>query len=116
MENFQPAPVDVNPNDLMREMNSVIQYGSLEDLKVLIEKGIGVDQTDWEGRTALQMMTAKGNKEAVEFLISKGADVNKAFLYQGRIPKTALDAARETNRKEIEEVLISHGAKMASEL
>lgn len=100
----------------MRKMSEVIQYGSLQDLKDLIEKGFDVNQTDWEGRTALQMMTAKGNKEAVEFLLSKGANVNKVFLFQGRLPKTALDAAKETGRKEIEEILLLHGAKKASEL
>ncbi len=116
MENFNPAPEDSNQNDLMRKMNELIQYGSIQDLKTYIEEGGDINQTDWEGRTALQMMTAKGNKEAVEHLLSKGADINRIFMFQGRLPKTALDAARETGRKEIEAILTSYGAKTASEL
>lgn len=105
-----------NPNDLRRKMNNIIQYGSLQDLIDFVESGNDVDQVDWEGRTALQMMSAKGDKAAIEFLISKGADLNKIFMFQERIPKTALDAAIETRRTEIQKILMSHGAKMASEL
>jgi ankyrin repeat protein len=116
MKNLSHTPDDINPNDLMRKMDQIIQYGSIKDLQTYIEEGGNVDQTDWEGRTALQMMSAKGNEEAVKFLLSKGADVNKIFMYRGRIPKTALDAARETKRKSIEEILVASGAKSAIEL
>tara|TARA_B100002051_G_scaffold147570_1_gene139635 strand:+ start:6991 stop:7398 length:408 start_codon:yes stop_codon:yes gene_type:complete len=105
-----------NPNVLMREVDKAIQYGTVEDLESLYDKGIDIDQTDWEGRTALHMMSAKGNKEAVEMLISRGANINAVFLFQGRLPKTALDAATETGRTEIADILISHGAKFGKDV
>ena len=37
-------------------------------------------------------------------------------MYQGRFPKTALDAARETRHHEIEQILLKHDAKTGEEL
>lgn len=102
---------EINPNKLRKLLDQALQYGNLEDLEDLFNEGMDIDQTDFEGRTALQMMSAKGNKKSVEMLIAKGADVNRVFMYHGDIPKTALDAATETRRNEIVDLLIAHGAQ-----
>ncbi len=113
MENFESQK---NPNDLMRQMDHTLQFGDINDLKILFEQGISVDQTDFEGRTPLMMSAVRGKKEIVEMLINLGADVNYVFMYQGRLPKTALDAARESGKSEIEQILLKHGAKTGKEL
>ena len=61
-------------------------------------------------------MSFKGNKSAVEMLISRGANINSVFMYHGSIPMTALDAAKEGRKNEIISMLLAHGAKTGSEL
>jgi ankyrin repeat protein len=48
-----------------------------------------------------------GSKNAVEFLISKGADIE----YENGSGKTALMLAVSKNKKEVIDVLKKHGAK-----
>jgi ankyrin repeat protein len=107
---------DVNPNDLMRKMDQVIQYGSIADLEELFNNGMDINQTDFAGRTALQMMAFKGNEAAVRMLLSRGADVNYVYMHHDRVPMTALDAARESGKNEIANILLAHGAKLGKEL
>ncbi|MGA2775841.1 MAG: ankyrin repeat domain-containing protein, partial [Candidatus Omnitrophota bacterium] len=56
--------------------------------------------------TALIFAATNGNKEIVELLLSKGADVN-AKANNG---ETALMSTAETNKKEIVKLLLSKGA------
>jgi len=107
---------EVNLNDLIRQMDHTLQYGTNEDLLSLFDKGMKIDQTDFEGRTALHLMSFKGKKDIVEELISRGANVNAVFMYQGRLPKTALDAAKEARKNEVVDILLANGAKTGEEL
>lgn len=116
MENPQKYLVSENPNDRMRLMDRALQKGTGSDLEALFESGIDINQTDFEGRTALMMSAVFGKRDVVEMLIKRGADVNKIYMYQGRIPQTALDAARESKKSEIEQILLAHGAKTGKEL
>lgn len=50
--------------------------GNVEKVAALIQKGVGVDAKDKDGRTPLQLAVSEGRIEVVEFLIEKGADVN----------------------------------------
>jgi len=105
--NFEGA----NPNELRKLMNQTLQYGNTADLEILFDDGMDVNQVDFEDRTALMMKAAQGKKDAVEMLLRRGADVNRIFMYQGRVPKTALDGALENGKTEIADILIAHGAK-----
>lgn len=105
-----------NPNDLRRSLDQVLQYGKIEDLVKLLDEGMDVNQEDFSGRTALQLYAFRGNKEAVQMLLDQGADVNKINMYHDRIPLTALDSAREGKRKNVEEILLAHGAKTGAEI
>ena len=107
---------EINPNKLCKLLDQALQYGTIEDLEGLFNEGMDINQTDFEGRTALQMMSAKGNKKAVEMLLVRGANVNMIFMYHGSVSKTALDAATETRRNEIVDLLIANGAKTGEEL
>ena len=110
------AQESINPNELRRKLDDALRRGNTEELEVLFDSGMDIDQTDWEGRTALQMVAYRGNKNAVEMLLARGANVNAIFMYQGRVPQTALDAAREANKSEVVEVLLAHGAKTGREI
>lgn len=92
-------------------------FGSPDELIRQITEGeIGIDDTDFEERTAVMMMTAQGHTEAVKWLIAHGANLNRINMYQGRIPMSALDAARQTNRKILEQLLRDNGAKSGQEI
>ena len=107
---------NLNPNELRKLMDDALQHGTTTDLESLFDDGMDVNQDDFEGRTALMMSAAKGKKDAVEMLLKRGADVNRVYWYQQRLPRTALDAAIETGKKEIANILTAHGAKTAKEL
>jgi hypothetical protein len=92
-------------------------FGSPDELIRKIEEGeIGINDTDFEDRTALMMMTAQGHTNAVERLIAQSADLNRINMYQGRIPMSALDAARQTKRKALEQLLLDNGAKSGRDI
>lgn len=110
------TPEEVNPNESMKRLDQALQYGTIDDVWSLFDQGMDINQTDFEGRTALQLMSFRGSKEVVEQLIARGADVNQMFLYQGRVPMTALDAAREANKTEVVELLLTNGAKTGKEV
>lgn len=43
---------------------------------VLFKNGMDINQTDHKGRTALELMSFKGNRIMVEWLLASGADIN----------------------------------------
>ena len=57
--------------------------------------------------TALMVASKKGHRDIVEYLLTKGADVNKSTLSG----KTALGLAIEGGHAEIRDMLLEHGAK-----
>lgn len=116
MKPSQRNLADENPNERMKLMNQVLQYGNISDLETLFESGMNINQTDYEGRTALMMSAVQGRKDIVEMLIRRGADINFTFMYHGRIPQTALDAAHECRKSEIEQILLAQGAKTGKEV
>lgn len=108
--------LDSDPMERMRKAERAF-FGPADKLLEQIDKGdLGVDDTDFEDRTAIMIMTARGKTDVVEELLSRGANVNLINMFQGRIPMSALDAARQTNRKEIEQLLLENGAKPGREL
>ena len=110
--NFQ----ELNQNELKKLLDRALQFGSREDLEALFDQGMDINQGDFSDRTALMMAASTGKKEVVLMLLERSADVNKVCMYQGRIPLTALDAAREKNKTEIVNILLEHGAKTGKEL
>jgi ankyrin repeat protein len=116
METYKNEQLSKNPNERMKLMDHALQFGNTSDLEALFNQGMDINQTDFQGRTALMMSVVNGKNDVVEMLIRRGADVNCVFMYQDRLPKTALDAARECRKAEIEKILIEHGAKTGSEL
>ncbi|KAK5628834.1 hypothetical protein RRF57_004549 [Xylaria bambusicola] len=96
------------------------QDGGVEMLAMLLDQGLNInyrdkkrvslrDQQDpWAGDawyqlslTALHMAAKKGNKDAVKFLISRGAKINEPEFYGA----TARDLALEAGHHEVVEIL-----------
>jgi hypothetical protein len=110
-------PEAINPNTLREKIDNILQTGTPTDLEVLIDNEvIGVDQEDFQGRTALMLYASQGKMDAVTMLLERGAEINHIFWYQDRIPMTALDAARQTNNNKIVDLLSGLGAKSGREL
>lgn len=116
METPQRNLQDEHPAKLRELMDNTLEFGTTTDLEALFDDGMDINQTDHQDRTALMMSAARGKKDAVEMLLKRGADVNIVMKYQGRLPKTALDAATENGKTEIANILLAHGAKKGSEL
>jgi len=110
------TPEDVNPNELRKKMDNALQRGTMADLEALFDSGVSVNQEDYQGRTALMLLTFMGRKDDVEKVLARGADVNRVLMFQDRIPMTALDAARQSGRREIADILVGLGAKSGKEL
>lgn len=55
----------------------MVNRGNIEIVKLLIEKGIDVNDVDRDGETALMYASYKKNKEMMELLIKNGAKSNK---------------------------------------
>ena len=94
------------------------QEGDIVAVKQHLAAGTDVNaKDDYLGMTILQSAALGGQKEIVELLIAKGADVN-AKDWEGNTP---LDMAvskepRAEGKKEIANLLRKHGGKTAEEL
>jgi hypothetical protein len=90
-------------------LRQTIEGSKVEAAKVIIESGkANLDAKDRDGLTPLIMATTRGQKEIVEALVAKGADLNGKDGY-GRTP---LHAAITANQKEIATMLIEKGADL----
>jgi len=96
-------------------MLSLVKYPDVA--KTLIKKGADVNAAITEGegagRTVLMMATQYSNKEIVEMLLDKGANVNaEAYDTQLKGPRTALTEAILRGDLEITKALLDKGAKV----
>ena len=89
-------------------MVSAIEAGDLAKVKELVEQGEDVNSSSDEiGESLLQIAARCGRDEIVEYLISRGADVNAEQTHRFYKGMTALHCAAN---KHITEMLIEHGA------
>jgi len=79
----EPTGQEINPNELRKKLDAVLQYRTIEELYALFDEGMDINQTDFQDRTALMLMAHRGEKDVVENLIARGADVNKVMMYHG---------------------------------
>jgi Trypsin-like peptidase domain/Ankyrin repeats (many copies) len=74
-----------NP-DWVRYVSAIIGDTAVKDeLKVLLDAGLGVNARDRRSRTALHMAAMLGQVELARYLVAKGADINAADA-EGRTP------------------------------
>lgn len=83
---------------------------SIENMEILIKLGANVNAKHhrFYNEPPLQHAVARGDKLAVEFLLSKGADVN----IKNGVLATPLSYVSTENGKEIAKILIKHGANV----
>lgn len=60
-----------------QEFLSAAEQGNLDILKGCLEKGVNIDITNRQGRTAIINASLNKHYECVKFLINAGADINK---------------------------------------
>jgi ankyrin repeat protein len=67
----------MSQNELLAEFLQAAQDGNLEGLKNCLAKGVDINATNCQKRTAITLASLHKQYECVEFLISAGADINK---------------------------------------
>lgn len=83
--------------------------GDLAEVKSLIERGADANESDFGGFTCLHEAALAGHNDIVEYLIEKGANVNKQALEFGDFETPLMDAA-ENKHIETVKILLKHGA------
>lgn len=66
--------------------HAAVVNNHLESVRVLLDSGVDVNQTDLDGRTAISAAAKLGLYEMCQLLISYGADVNKRSTRGGPTP------------------------------
>jgi len=93
-----------------KDIRDAAANGSVKDVKRFIEKkGDDVNEKSSNGFTPLHRAAASGRTEIVEFLLSKGADIN-ATLYSNMGGWTPLHIAITNKRAGVVKILVNHGA------
>ena len=93
----------------LQDLFDVIGTGSYEDVKLLLEKGMDISQTNYHGDTALMWAALGGNLEIVKLLLEKGADVSHKNTYGD----TALIWVARSGHLEIVKLLLENGADVS---
>ncbi|XP_024542764.1 integrin-linked protein kinase 1 [Selaginella moellendorffii] len=98
-------------DDASRDVIQLLWSASLGDVagvRALLGKGMDVNSTDFDSRTALHVAACEGKKETVELLIAEGADVNA----RDRWGSTPLADAEHYKCDEVSQILLAHGAQL----
>ncbi len=64
-------------NELATEFLNAAEQGSLDGIKHCLAKGVDINVTNRQQRTAITLASLHKKYDCVEFLISAGADINK---------------------------------------
>jgi len=86
-----------------------IQNGELRIVQALLDAGAGIDTTDGNGNTPLMLAIRSGHTAIARYLVKARAELNG----KNRKGWTALDLARNSGDKELEQLLLMHGAVTA---
>ena len=94
-------------------INDAAFEGDIEVVKQYLADGMDVNTVGDYGMTPLHSAAASNQKEIVELLISKGADVNAKDNGNGTTP---LDLAIQQKKTETADLLRKHAGKTGEEL
>lgn len=84
----------------------------VSEIEGFIESGVPVDQEDDFGRTALHRAIQGDALDAVEYLLEKGADLDKSADFFTFGPRAIHVAAQAGASAELIDLLVSHGADL----
>ncbi len=102
----------LHAQDLNEQFWKAAKSNDVPTLKALIEKGVKIDAATQYGATALMFATDKGNIEAINFLLEKGANPNIRDSFYGSSPffwsfsKGNIEAVKS---------MLNHGADISTE-
>ncbi len=82
------------------------ERGDLTAMEILLRRGADVDETTWDGVSALMYSSSAGDLEAVALLLAHGADVNR----EPDNGMTALIGAVRAGSYQVAELLLENGA------
>ena len=93
-------------------LHMAVQFGkNIQNMELLIKHGALVNLKTVKSDTPLKMAVFNNDKEKVLLLLNNGAAVNGVTDRTGRPETTPLSIARSYKYKEIEDILLSHGAR-----
>ncbi len=89
-------------------------FGNIKITNLLLEAGANIDAKDIDCKTCLMYAAGHGNKNLVEFYLSKGADVNATdcSVDESDASKTALTMAACMGHAEIVDLLLKKGSNI----
>lgn len=96
-------------------LNQVIRQGSLEDVKLLIERGVDINKPGQHSWTPLHMAAWGGQYRILKILIKNGAMVDSTLTHTSTKPGwTPLHLAVRKNRIRCAKLLLTNGASVDS--
>lgn len=99
-----------NQHDLNERLIAACTHGSIEEIRMLIEKGADVNAEDTQKNTSLHAAASFGHIEPVKLLLQRGAHVDVENVH-GRTPLWyASGNGQRFHTTDIAKVLILHGA------
>ncbi|KAL7956479.1 ankyrin repeat-containing domain protein [Trichoderma compactum] len=102
---------DTNDRNLLANaLHWAVEGESTAAMKLLIDRGVEIDQKDIFGQTPLFRACHDGKKDAVKLLLENGADVECANGFE----TSPLEAAVQFNREGIVKLLLENGADVKS--
>ncbi len=102
---------DVNAKNFEFEMTPIF-YQDFEIAQLLLTAGAKIDIKGKKGNTPLMWYAYSNYIEGINFLLSKGANINTV----NEEGSTVLDVAQRFGHRELESFLKSHGGKTAAEI
>lgn len=102
----QPVDIELKNHKGEDALCLASEYGSVESVRALLERGANVNAQGGEYGNALQAASAQGHKKVVQLLLEKGANVNA----QGGRYGNALQAAAGRGHEKIAQLLLDRGA------
>jgi uncharacterized protein len=107
----KPAALAVASKKPELDIFEASALGNLERLKNIVKHDpASINSYSPDGFTALALAAYLGQKESVEYLVEKGADLNA--LARNETGYTALTGAVSQNHNEIAKILVKKGAKV----
>ena len=106
--------VKIDNKTIKTEQNALhigAEYGFLEGVKLLLEKGADIDNKTKDGSTAFYLSVKNNHPKIVKLLLEKGADIDN----KTKDGFTALHIAVRDNRLDIVKLLLEKGANIDME-
>jgi uncharacterized protein (TIGR03067 family) len=92
--------------EFARSLHQAASIGDLEQVRILLAKGVDMDEPDAMGWTPLQYAAQRGHTDIAKLLIAKGADVK----VKTKSCETVLYYAAANRQEKLVELLLTKGA------